>query len=374
MKNCYPKIKFPYELTNLSKSSPKILSKPELPVLPIKECFEKPKDFLEEPNGCLTSGFISMGISGIGMLLLNAGFSFGLLFTTVGGIMFFYYVFGWRSIEEKRERKKSEHLKTLKEYKENIANAEFNYKLKLQIYNNNKSNYENECKKVEDRNIQIQSQNYIDSYRFGKIKDFLLQAKKPSKYNAELQKGITHKHFGKYLNEKFTEQVFDNLCLINTYYDNIIYIPDYIIYDKALHLFIDIEIDEPYIGNDGTPIHFINSKDNEHDDFILQNRWIVIRFAEIQIIQTPNECCKLIETVINNIKKSICNDLTNQFEIELVQGWSKEDSYKFGFNKYRHSYLPKELQEILHTETLLIDKNNLNPKKEYLNEFDDLPF
>jgi hypothetical protein len=374
MKDHYPKIKFPYELVNLSKSLPTILSNPEFPIKPIKENFVKPSDNYDEPIGCMSLGFISFLISGIGVLIFKAGFEFGGFFVVIGGFILIYAIFGAKSIEENQKKKKDLHLQAVNNYNKNIRNAEIIYNQNLKNYEQKKNEYENDCKKTEELNLELQSEKNILNYRNQKIRNFFIKAKKPQLYNNYLQKGVTQTYFKNHLIQKFEGQVYENYSFNNLIYENLVYIPDYVIFNKSLNLFINIEIDEPYIGIDGTPIHYKESNDEVRDELFLRKRWIVIRFAEIQIIKNPTECVELISTIINNLKKSICDDISNQFSIEPIQNWSKEDSYKLGFNKFRNCYLPKELQILLETETLTIEKENLNPKINYFNGIDDLPF
>ena len=73
---------------------------------------------------------------------------------------------------------------------------------------------------------------------------------------------------------------------------------------NGINIFLDIEIDEPYEGiNDiknRKPTHFRFADVNRNNEF--KNRgWIVVRFAEIQIHQNPDGCCRFIADVIKSI-------------------------------------------------------------------------
>lgn len=138
-----------------------------------------------------------------------------------------------------------------------------------------------------------------------------------------------------------------------------------------MNLFIDIEIDEPYIGNDGTPIHFLKGNDEERDTFFTRKNWLVIRFAESQIIENPSACCELISDVVQNLKRCVIEDFSLQSKIKVVASWTSEEAHKLAFVKYRNKYLPHELHININDEKLENDKNNLKP---IYKDIDDLPF
>jgi very-short-patch-repair endonuclease len=53
-------------------------------------------------------------------------------------------------------------------------------------------------------------------------------------------------------------------------------------------LSIDIEIDEPYVGNTKAPHHCIDQgKDDIRNQFFTSNNWVVIRFSEKQAVKYP---------------------------------------------------------------------------------------
>ena len=375
MKNSYPKVLFSYELGHIIKSKPTLLKKPgkpEKPELSSKQVFKKPEEVPEDTIGCFGYGFIAMLISGLGVLLFNAGLTVGGFLVPIGGLMMMYYTFGWETIKRNRQKKRDLYLKNLKEYEENKRNSESEYKNKLIEYNSKNESYDNDCKKVESRNIEMQSENFLFAFKKQKIKSYLLESKQPKQFRGLPQRSVTHNFFKEYLSKKFPNQIFDNFYFKNSDYENLLYIPDYVLYDKEINLFFNIEVDEPYIGIDGTPIHFQKSNDEERDDFFLRKKWIVIRFAEIQIIRNPNMCCGIIENVIKNLKSCILkDDFSDNSQIQIIEKWSKEDAHKLAFQKYRNIYLPLDLQENLRLEKLENDRSNLNPKRIY---YDDLPF
>src|SRR5690606_25978332 len=92
-------------------------------------------------------------------------------------------------------------------------------------------------------------------------------------------KGATEDFFLTFLSNNISENIFTDLTLdYSSVQKRFSYKPDFIIEVKELNLFIDIEIDEPYVGSNGSPIHFKKSNDNLRNNFFIDNKWIVIRF------------------------------------------------------------------------------------------------
>lgn len=66
--------------------------------------------------------------------------------------------------------------------------------------------------------------------------------------------------------------------------------------------YIDIEIDEPYSLIDGTIMHHDRTKNEERNLFFNEINWGIIRFTEKQIVETPAQCCSLINEVFNSVE------------------------------------------------------------------------
>lgn len=124
------------------------------------------------------------------------------------------------------------------------------------------------------------------------------------------------------------------------------YEPDFSLLNEknGVNIFLDIEIDEPYEGindvNTRRATHFQLSDVNRNNEF--KNRgWIVIRFAEIQIHQNPDGCCRFIADVIKSIYPQfvIPHELMSVKRIEAVQQWTKERALFWSKQKYREQYL-----------------------------------
>ena len=371
LRNSYPKIIFPYEIAHIFNSIPPKIEIPDYPILPVKKEIQKPNEINIDSNGCLINSLIGFVITGIGIVLLKADIDFGVVFVPVGGAVTIYYVFFNQIIEQNKQKKRKQYEIEYKKYEEAIRLKDDEYRNQLLVYNLKKHSYEIDCENAKNENLVRQSEEYINTYRYEQLLTFLKKSEKPNILKKEFSKSVTHSYFKNFLILTFGNKVYDNFFLKDTTYVDLIYIPDYTIHEHELNLYIDIEIDEPYIGVDGTPLHFINSNDDKRDDFFTRKKWLVIRFAEIQIINNPLACCDLISEMIMNLKSSKLNDLSTLSNIEIIHSWSKEDAHKFAFNRYRSSYLPSELNINIQYETLENDRNNLNPIYDTL---DNLPF
>jgi hypothetical protein len=142
------------------------------------------------------------------------------------------------------------------------------------------------------------------------------------------------------------------------------YEPDIVLIDKALNLYIDVEIDEPYDGYYRFPRHEID-KDEIRDLFFTESGWVVIRFTERQVHLQKKECIAYIKDVLNSIynfkleETSNCNS-ESQWDYQQAVRWEKEH--------YREKYLGIEAfgkQEI--TAELVVDLDEIDGIEDNLN-------
>lgn len=74
------------------------------------------------------------------------------------------------------------------------------------------------------------------------------------------------------------------------------YDPDFVLSWAKENIYVDIEIDEKYDIESGTPIHFISSRDEDRDVYLVEQGWCVLRISEEDVINYPQE---LIQTIKN---------------------------------------------------------------------------
>lgn len=135
------------------------------------------------------------------------------------------------------------------------------------------------------------------------INEFLKTVKKPN-FKLYNKKGESEEEFEQTLNYWFPERIFTDYSF-EAPKGIIPFSPDFI-YQDDNNLHIDIEIDEPYSALDGTPLHHLVIDDIYLDSsrnrfFSEKKGWVVVRFAEEQIINQRNECCKVIAHIIYSL-------------------------------------------------------------------------
>lgn len=380
----YPIVKIPARLQAIDKAIPILPTKPTEPKFPTKPTLHliKPKlqqisepKLVEEDNGTLW-------LSSIGGLILffvlsnqinSERFStlaiVSLLFA-IGGFFGLIKVFSNNSEKRKKyEEDKKIYPKLIQEAKlryeiemkeynqrlvvmENDYMEEINYYKKLEYsqYLNEISNWEIEVEKI----LEPES---LMNYRRQLRRDFFCGVLKPVMNQSCLstKKGVCENYFFVVLKKRFGNIVYQGLTLDLGFERP--YMPDITIYDNANGYCIDIEIDEPYIGCNGTPIHFVeNSHDERRDTFFVENGWIVIRFAEKQVSQNSNECCDVVAETINRISDGMTLPIvSNTNTLPIVKRWTKDEAHKMAFRRERNNYLSKKLLENLNNETIEVD-------------------
>lgn len=181
------------------------------------------------------------------------------------------------------------------------------------------------------------------------------------------RKGYKEDDFKKYLDKHFrsSHQLFDDRFILVKGLTSP-FEPDFTLIDEkaGLNLFIDIEIDEPYEGlNDiekRKATHYQLSDANRNNAFKSRG-WIVIRFAEIQVHQQPEECCKFVADVIKSISPAflVNEQLQKANQVKTIPQWTKGQALQWSKEKYREKYLgidkfgitPGELNDEVLTQT-----------------------
>ena len=122
------------------------------------------------------------------------------------------------------------------------------------------------------------------------------------------------------------------------------------------------------------PIHYIDEDgihtDINRDHYFNLKGWIVIRFAENQIVETPLECCKVVSNIIRAVtKRNFMKDFKSEFKIN-TKCWTKNVALKLAENNERKKYI----ENINFSNFKTNEHNNeiIIMSKSY--EGDDLPF
>lgn len=314
----YPIIKIPDRLLRIKSSSIPIPPEPPQPIEPTKKSPSRliivipalviaviaignvasnSHDILFIPltSGTTTDGReYSIGLRGWHILLALTPFVF-------------YYFFRLRdnSLEEK--------------YKSDL--------MKYEAYNQNyKQELANHLNIISESNQEEK----ISSYREKLSQDFFKSSSEPDLLSRDVNRGRFENQFYGSLSKFFGTKIYNNLQL--GYFENP-YVPDFSYCDTSQKIFIDIEIDEPYILTTGEPIHYLG-KDSERDTYFNNNGWSVIRFTEGQIAKYPERCCEQILILINHLSKNA--SLTNV--VENTPQWTKMEAIEFYQTKFRNTY------------------------------------
>lgn len=160
---------------------------------------------------------------------------------------------------------------------------------------------------------------------------------------------------------------------------NIFYYPDIIIEKNGLY--IDVEIDEPYAGNDGTPIHYLKNRnysiDRERNDYFNRKGIEVIRFSEEQIFRQPEICVQVILDYIESTLRGEKYELPH-YDHFFIEKWSRDESMKMAYRRFRKTYIPYEYQQNIDKEEQRSYEDIMaeirNNKIEWGDNFDGLPF
>ena len=142
------------------------------------------------------------------------------------------------------------------------------------------------------------------------------------------------------------------------------YEPDFVLYDKGLNLYIDVEIDEPYDGYSRTPTHISNGTDRIRDQFFIDSGWVVIRFTEHQIHTNPTGCVSTIRYIVDSLRDNVQNaKMPNSVVHE--EKWDSVQAIIWERNLYREKYLGIQSFEkiIRNLKVICLDKSDLIESK-----------
>ena len=114
--------------------------------------------------------------------------------------------------------------------------------------------------------------------------------------------------------------------------------PDFVLFDDYLGIYVDIEIDEPYTLESGEAIHHERTRDSSRNQFFLNYSWIVIRFSERQIIESPLMCVDFIQDTLYAVRKK--NSIVES-KINSEPCWTYEEAILMKERNERNSYIKR---------------------------------
>lgn len=224
------------------------------------------------------------------------------------------------------------------------------YEVALQKYQKQKEDY---LAEKEEKHSDV----YIWLYQRLFLKEFLDTVKKPNLKFFNI-KGESEKAFELTLNFWFPERVFTNYSFESPA-KIIPFSPDFIYQDNN-NLHIDIEIDEPYSTIDRKPLHHLlfddYYMDSARDRFFSDKKgWIVVRFAEEQIKNQRNECCKVIAHIIYVLTgdEYFSNRLKEYSFPKPIKRWTYEEALEMARSNSKH-------RGVRNANNMLLYQNNEN--------------
>lgn len=113
------------------------------------------------------------------------------------------------------------------------------------------------------------------------------------------------------------------------------YTPDAIIHVPKYNLWIDVELDEPWYKENGEriPSHCVDfQKDCQRDKFFLEANWVVIRFAEEQVIKQPKSCAKEIAQFLRLFDLKVDHNFRTTTILKRVECWTSQEALNISRN------------------------------------------
>ena len=354
-----PIVHYPKSYEKILAGEPRLPNKPIAPTPP-----KSPEEFKAKSsdNGCQMILFIPSILVLMYALSNTKVLLPAIVLFLVSLFLLFTSKWDNESSDQKYEEQKSLHPSLMRKYQ-----------LELEAYNKLIDEYETNC-------LIMTSPQFAVDYRSTVFKSDFKVKKLPTSAEKFVKTGVSESFFHVYLVKQFGNNVLVNQVLETSKGS---FYPDFVIVDRANQLYIDVEIDEPYVGSTGDPIHHETSNDYKRNEIFTELNWLVIRFAEEQIIKQPQECCQFILSVMQQFPLLKKEDGSSS-GVQQLNVWSHAEANRMAFRKYRHSYLPYDLQDKLHYETFeegghlfdekISDWKTRSPSDPNLFGDDDLPF
>jgi hypothetical protein len=376
--NYYPEFYYPSYIDEIIDSIPKLPDKPIEPILSPKP--EEPKIDYKDHFAMIKPSLYLFIFAG-SLLVFNYSNEIGVKGNPLIIFLLFVFLFVFGAIIISSLIK----INTIRKEFPDILNSYYTdlkkYPLLIEKHKTRVKSYELEMEEYNRIVNKIILESNLQNHRKSLLKNYLKKSKRPKEFTTtKTRKGVSESFFLNLLTKKFPNKIFTTFGLEDR---NSIYFPDFTYWDNERSIYIDIEIDEPYIGHSGEPIHYLSemktSIDNKRNYAFIKNGWFILRFAEEQVFNSADICINFICDfiyLIENAKK--ITNLNVSFEKgKIVKKWNKSEANKMAFLRYRNSYLPLVLQSKINEEKLIdFEKIEINESKPSSNNYDedDLPF
>jgi hypothetical protein len=164
------------------------------------------------------------------------------------------------------------------------------YNLVLEAYYKSLGIYARKEAQYETNVVLARGTTKLLEYRRPKLLEFLEGAIAGSNITNHNTQSEVVRNFAQILSEYFPDLIHMGWQIELS---NGIFAPNIAYTDPVTNLHMAIEVDETR--------DIQTSTDREYDQNLMDARWIVVRFSEVQVIQSPQSCCKAIATLLDRL-------------------------------------------------------------------------
>ncbi len=161
--------------------------------------------------------------------------------------------------------------------------------------------------------------------------------------------GATEYGFYRFLKRHFGDRIYRRWVV---QLDGTDYHPDFVFFDPPTRLRIDIELDEPYGLRDRLPIHVVEATekgevrvDERRDTAFITGKWVVVRFAESQVVLDPEGCCRVLADIIMRVTGETFSDLTDAEPVTPTPRWTRAQANTWAEENYRYAFIERAERE-----------------------------
>ena len=329
-KHTYPELYYSEKIKKALTATPNLPVKPIEPTPPPKPI--NPGEYDSGGNrGCFFVAVIASII--LFLVVISADeVKFQLVLCSI--VLFLITLFLFKTTtwdKESHEKKEQEYNKLTRDYPH-----------LLKKYEEDMTKYQNDMSLYNKKVRFLLSSKNIELFRAKQIK---LIVDSPNFIDCDendiVKIGVSENYFVQCLKSNTNLKIYTNKKVsVGSKY----YYPDIIC--EINGLYFDIEIDEPYTGNDGTPIHYLEEKygilsesvDSKRNEYMVKKGWNIIRFSEEQIFLHTQECIDYISNVVDSIIGG--TEIVEIPDYFITEKWNKEQSHKMSYKRFRRTYVP----------------------------------